>query len=125
MVSAKGRVFYLCDETLTGVDMAVPDQWFLSARDAFSGTLLWKIPVSDWGTQYHNTLPGTGKGASNGRFVMPPNINRRMVAIGDTVYITPGARAPVTAFDAATGEKKRVYPETRPLPMNSFMTVDG
>jgi len=34
------------------------------------------------------------------------------VAVGDTVYVTLGAAAPVTALDAATGKEKRVYAET-------------
>jgi outer membrane protein assembly factor BamB len=35
-----------------------------------------------------------------------------MVAVDDTVYVTLGATAPVTALDAATGARKRVYAET-------------
>ncbi len=34
------------------------------------------------------------------------------MALEDTVYATPGLDAPITAFDAATGEKLREYPET-------------
>jgi len=112
MVSAGGRLFYLCDETLTCVDGTVPDKWFLTARDAFSGVLLWKCPVPNWGTKYQSGIPGTGSGVTNGRFSMPTHIGKRLVAVGDTVYVTLGAKAPVTALDAATGNKKRVYAET-------------
>ena len=112
MVSASGRLFYLCDETLTCVDGTVPDQWFLIARDAFSGVLLWKRPVQPWGSQALSGTPGTGAGSTTGRFTMPPNIGKRLVAVGDTVYVTLGAKAPVTALDAATGRERRVYAET-------------
>ena len=112
MVSAGGRVFYLCDETLTGVDGTVPDKWFLVARDAFSGVLLWKRPVPRWGSSELSGTPATGTGSTVGRFTMPPDLGKRLVAVGDTVYVTLGAAAPVTALDAATGRQRRVYAET-------------
>ena len=34
------------------------------------------------------------------------------MAVGDTVYVTLGATAPVTALDAATGQERRTYAET-------------
>jgi SAM-dependent methyltransferase len=37
MVSAAGRLFYICDETLSGAGESVPSKWFVVARDAFSG----------------------------------------------------------------------------------------
>ncbi|MHC5053399.1 MAG: outer membrane protein assembly factor BamB family protein [Planctomycetota bacterium] len=112
MVSARGRLFYICDETLTCVDGTVPDRWFLTARDAFSGVVLWKRPVPAWGSKDMSGVPGTGHGFTNGRFSMPLHAGKRLVAVGDTVYVTLGAAAPVTALDAATGEERRVYPET-------------
>ena len=112
MVSAGGRVFWICDETLRGIDGTVPDRWFLSARDAFSGVLLWKRAVPHWGSQELSGTPGNGAGSTNGRFSMPPNLAKRLVAVGDTVYVTLGAAAPVTALDAATGEERRTYAGT-------------
>jgi len=112
MVSAGGRLFYLGDETLTCVDGRVPDKWFLTARDAFSGVMLWKRRVPQWGTQQLSGTPGTGQGVTTGRFTAPPHIGKRLVAVGDTVYVTLGATAPVAALDAATGRQKRVYPGT-------------
>ena len=41
-----------------------------------------------------------------------PHAGKRLVAVGDTVFVTLGADAPVSALDAATGEVKRVYAET-------------
>jgi outer membrane protein assembly factor BamB len=112
MVSAGGRLFYICDETLTCVDGTVPSQWFLVARDAFSGVLLWKVPVPNWGSFAFSGTPGSGRGVTAGRFTMPQDIGKRLVAVGDTVYVTLGATAPVTALDAATGKVKQTYTGT-------------
>ncbi len=113
MVSAGGRLFYICDETLTCIDGTVPSKWFVVARDAFSGVLLWKRPVPDWGSAEFSATPDNGEGvASVGRFTMPTHVGKRLVAVEDCVYVTLGAAAPVTALDAATGEVKQVYAET-------------
>ncbi|MEA3367472.1 MAG: PQQ-binding-like beta-propeller repeat protein, partial [Planctomycetota bacterium] len=53
-----------------------------------------------------------GHGAVVPRFTMPPQIYKRLVAVGDAVYVTLGAGAPVTALDAVTGRERRVYEET-------------
>jgi len=112
MVSARGRLFAICDETLTCVDDSVPSQWRLVARDAFSGVLLWKRPVPHWGSTELSGTASTGHGVTVGRFTMPLHVAKRLVAVGDTVYVTLGATAPVTALDAATGIERRVYAET-------------
>ncbi len=112
MVSAGGRLFAICDETLNGAGDAVPSQWFLVARDAFSGVLLWKKPVPNWGSYAFSGTADTGGEISVGRFTMPPHAAKRLVAVGDTVYVTLGATAAVSALDAATGEVERVYAET-------------
>ena len=113
MVSAQGRLFYICDETLTGVDGTVPSQWFLVARDAFSGVLLWKRRIPTWDSKDFSGTPDASQGGIVGRFTMPPNLGKRLVAVEDTVFVTLGVDAPVTALDAATGEPKRVYQATR------------
>ena len=112
MVSAGGRLFCICDETLSCADGTVPARWALVARDAFSGVLLWKRPMLEWGSDVFSGTPGTGAGVSVGRFTMPPNVSKRLVAVGDTVYVTLGPTAPVSALDAATGVQKRVYAGT-------------
>jgi len=112
MVSANGRLFAIVDETLTCVDGTVPSTWFLTARDAFSGVLLWKRPVPQWDSKDFSGTQGEGRGVTTGRFTMPPHVGKRLVAVGDTVYATLGAGAPVTALDAATGKTLRVYAET-------------
>jgi len=112
MVSARGRLFAICDETLTCVDASVPDKWFLVARDAFSGVLLWKRRVRPWGSPPFSGVTNVGHGVTTGRFTMPQHVAKRLVAVGQTVYATLGARAPITALDAATGQTRRVYADT-------------
>jgi len=112
MVSAGGRLFYICDETLTCVDGTVPSKWFVVARDAFSGVLLWKRPVPKWGSEQFSGTPNTGHGITVGRFTMPTHVGKRLVAVGDAVFVTLGPSAPVTALDAATGKVRHVYDET-------------
>jgi outer membrane protein assembly factor BamB len=113
MVSAAGRLFYICDETLTGAGPDAVSKWRLVARDAFSGVLLWKVPVPVWGSAQFSGTPDIGGGAGSvGRFTMPPNLGKRLVAFGDKVYVTLGPRAPVTVLHAATGKTHRIYKET-------------
>ena len=120
MVSAGGRLFSIVDETLAGVDGTVPSQWRLVARDAFSGVLLWKRDVPQWGSM---NFSGTADNAGVGRFTMPPHVAKRLVAVGDTVYVTLGAEAPVTALDAASGKERRVYAET--VNADEVLCLDG
>ncbi|MBC8876155.1 MAG: PQQ-binding-like beta-propeller repeat protein [Planctomycetes bacterium] len=107
MVSARGRVFYICDEGPASIGGPVPDKWRLVARDAFNGVLLWKRPVPDWGWQAWSP-----KQPMNLRWGNPRFIHRRLVAVEDRVYVTLGYSAPVTAMDAATGKTIRVYEDT-------------
>jgi len=124
MVSANGRLFCICDETLTCAGETIPSKWSLIARDAFSGVLLWKHPMSKWGSEEFSGTPDTGLGvASVGRFTMPPDIGKRLVAVGETVYVTLSPDAPVTALDAATGEVKHVYTDTAGA--DEILCVDG
>ncbi len=100
LVSAHGRLFYIIDEGPTAAVIA-PPAWRLVARDAFNGLLLWKREVGPW--EGHFRLFRSG----------PPAIARRLVAVGDRVYATPGYGKRVAAFDAATGETVRTYDATR------------
>ncbi|MHC4745381.1 MAG: outer membrane protein assembly factor BamB family protein, partial [Planctomycetota bacterium] len=43
----------------------------------------------------------------------PAQLPRRLVAIGDRVYVTIGIDAPVSELDAATGETVKTYPQTK------------
>ncbi|MBN2291928.1 MAG: hypothetical protein JXM70_05850, partial [Pirellulales bacterium] len=109
LVTAKGRLFAIVDEapiSLAGRH-ALPDKWVLSARDAFNGVPLWKVPIRRWGWRewkpsWFNTRPGD----------VPLNIQKRLVANGDDVYATLGYYAPVSRLDAKTGKILRTYENT-------------
>ncbi len=99
MVSAAGRLFYIFDEGSTAC-IQLPSEWKLIARDAFNGTILWKRSIDDW----HPHLWPFKSG--------PAQLPRRLVAVGDTVYVTLGLNAPLCAIDAATGKTLRTYKHT-------------
>jgi len=109
LVTARGRLFYIADEapiSLLG-DHSLPDKWFLTARDAFNGVLLWKVPIKDWGWRawkpsWFTPRPGD----------IPLNIQKRLVAVKDKLYVTLGYHAPVSRLDAKTGKVLKTYEGT-------------
>ncbi|UCF14413.1 MAG: PQQ-binding-like beta-propeller repeat protein [Phycisphaerales bacterium] len=100
LVSTGGRIFYILDEASLS-SIRVTPQWRLIARDAFNGTLLWKKKVGAWFPHIVN-WGGT-----------PRQLQRKLVAVDDLVYVTLGIHAPVTEVDAATGRTIRVYDGTK------------
>ncbi|MFP4058184.1 MAG: PQQ-binding-like beta-propeller repeat protein [Candidatus Brocadiia bacterium] len=98
-VSAGGRLFAIVDEGPIA-SVAAPPEWRLVARDAFGGVLLWKRPVEPWEDPLRPFRSG------------PAELPRRLVAVGDRVYVTLGYGQPVTALDAATGQTLRTYEGT-------------
>ncbi len=120
LVTAQGRLFYIYDEapiSLVGAH-PLPDKWFLAARDAFNGVLLWKVPIRRWGwREWKNTWFTNRPGD------FPLNIQKRLVAIGDKVYVTLGYRAPVSELDARTGEILKTYDGTEGT--GEILYVDG
>jgi outer membrane protein assembly factor BamB len=114
VVSAQGRLFYIldeCAETSAGMG-GMPERWQLIARDAFNGVELWKRPIAQWGTSYWMSMGKDGRRLEGGRLSQPPEVLRRLVAVGDKVFVTLGLFAPVSALDAATGEEIRCYEGT-------------
>jgi len=99
LVSSKGRLFTVEDRA-SAEHPALPGKFALVARDAFNGIVLWQRPFPDW--QPVNIYT---------KFT-PAQLQRRLVAAGDTVYCTPGYSAPVTALDAATGKVLKTYEGT-------------
>jgi len=98
-VSAGGRLFYIIDEGLP-TSILLPSKWSLVARDAFNGTTLWKRPIPTWVNHLWPFKAG------------PAQLPRRLVAVGDRVFVTLGNNAPVSMLDAATGTTLRTYAET-------------
>ncbi|MHC4400786.1 MAG: outer membrane protein assembly factor BamB family protein, partial [Planctomycetota bacterium] len=99
VVSAGGRIFYIADQG-PAATLRKPAEWKLLARDAYNGLLLWELPIGKW----FSHLCGWTQG--------PRQLQRKLVAVGDRVYVTLGFHAPLTALDAATGETVKVYPDT-------------
>jgi outer membrane protein assembly factor BamB len=99
LVSTNGRIFYIADEASIASIRQTP-QWYLVARDAFNGIQLWKKPISLWFPHIVNW----GQ--------TPRQLQRKLVAVGNRVYVTLGLHAPLTVVDAANGEILKVYEDT-------------
>ncbi len=100
LVSSNGRIFYLIDEGLRN-HIYMPQRWTLIARDAFNGTILWKHQMDDW-------FPHTWPFKSG-----PGDAPRKLVAVGDMVYVSLGFTEPLTCINATTGETIRTYEQTK------------
>jgi len=99
MVSTGGRVFAIMDEG-PPASLAQPPKWSLVARDAFNGVVLWTKPLGKWEDTHRPFRSG------------PTELARRLVAVGDRVYVTLGYGQGVTALDTATGKVVRTYAGT-------------
>jgi len=100
LVATGGRIFYVIDEGLRN-HIFLPSKWVLIARDAFNGTVLWRRNLKDW---YPNNWP-----LKSG----PGQFPRRLVAVGNMVFVTFGQTEPLTAIDAVTGKTIRTYESTK------------
>ncbi|MCD6303552.1 MAG: PQQ-binding-like beta-propeller repeat protein, partial [Planctomycetes bacterium] len=100
MVATGGRVFYVIDEGLRR-HIFLPSRWTLVARDAFNGTVLWKLALGDW---YHHNWP-----LKSG----PGQFPRRLAAGGGKVFVTSSQTSPLMAVDAVTGKTIRTYAGTK------------
>ncbi len=116
MVSAHGKLFYIVDEAPMSMSGAAPDKWSLVARDAFNGLELWRIPIGDWGWR-------SWAKQFTVRFTIPTHMPRRLVAVGDRVYVTLGFNAPLTELDAGTGKILRTFEATQFT--DEILCVDG
>ena len=97
VTSSNGRIFYILDEGEISL-IHRPSKWKLIARDAFNGKLLWKRDISRWITQLANFRAG------------PAQMPRRLVSVGDRVFVTLGLDAPVEMLDAVTGKTLHTFP---------------
>jgi outer membrane protein assembly factor BamB/ubiquinone/menaquinone biosynthesis C-methylase UbiE len=109
LVTARGRLYYIVNEAPTSLagPESPPDKWFLTGRDAFNGVVLWKVPIRQWGWRewkpsWFTPRPG----------VIPINLDKRVVAVGDHVFATLGYRAPVSKLDGRTGEILQTFDNT-------------
>jgi outer membrane protein assembly factor BamB len=96
MVSMDGRLFHVMDEG-SRVSPLLPAKWRLVAQDAFNGAVLWKRDLPSWHTHLWPVKSG------------PAQLQRRLVATGDAVYLPLGVGAPVSALDPRTGRTIRTF----------------
>lgn len=99
MVSAGGRIFYLLDEG-PEVSLFLPADWELVARDAYNGKTLWKRPFKQWVSPLFPYKSG------------PTQMTRRLVAVGDRLFIAANLDEGVTVVDAANGRTIRTLDKT-------------
>jgi outer membrane protein assembly factor BamB len=117
MTTSNGRVFYVYDEGPVS-RIHQPPEWKLIARDAFNGKLLWKRDFPEWMTHLYFFRSG------------PLQLSRRLVSVGDEVFVTLGFEAPVGKLNAATGQTVLTYKgskETEELIVNgdTLLVVKG
>ncbi len=120
LVGSGRRLFYFVNDapiSATG-QHALPDKWFLAARDAFNGILLWKIPVKQWG--WREWKESWFKSRAG---VFPLNLHRRVVGAGERLFVTLGYHAPVSEVNAATGEISKTFKGTENT--NEILHLDG
>ena len=99
MVSMNGKLFYVMDEG-SRLSPVLPEKWTLVCRDAFNGIVLWKRPLPSWHTRWWPVKSG------------PTQAMRRLVALGDKLYVPLGVGAPLSELDAATGKTTRTFEGT-------------
>ncbi len=99
MVSAGGKIFYIMDEG-PRASITLPAKWSLIARDAFNGVILWKRTLPSWHTHLWPLKSG------------PAQLPRRLIALGDTVYLPLGIGEALSALDSETGEVRRTFDGT-------------
>jgi len=99
LVTAAGRLFYLLDEG-PKVSLFLPADWELIARDAYNGKLLWKRPFERWVSPLFKYKSG------------PTQMTRRIVAVGERLFVAANLDEGVTVIDAATGRTIRTLDKT-------------
>ncbi len=113
-LTANGRLFSIINDVPSGLSV-LPDRLFFTARDAFNGLLLWKIPMlrtretSGPEDEKQRNMPSLGTG-----LLYEPNTRAeiRAVASDDTVFLAFGKSGEVLSFDAATGEHLKTFSGT-------------
>ena len=100
MACAAGRVFFINDGG-SSLSIHLPPNWSLIARDAFNGNVLWTKDIPKWVNPLWPLKSG------------PATTPRRLVAMGDDLFVTLGLDEPVSLLSGKTGEVIQVFPETR------------
>ena len=85
-----------------------------SARDAFSGVLLWKRPVPQWDAREHSGTSDISGSGVVGRFTMPAHAGKRLVAVGEKRPNHAPSQASLIVQSAIDVE----YHDPNPLPIH-------
>ncbi|RMF92591.1 MAG: hypothetical protein D6741_14745 [Planctomycetota bacterium] len=99
VVGDAGRIFYIVDDGPIGFLRQRPS-WKVVARNAFNGAFLWERSVSEWFPHIVNW----GE--------TPKQLQRKLVAVSEAVYVAPGLFAALQKLDAATGDHVMTYEGT-------------
>ena len=91
VVVEKGRLLWIIDLGSPHAPF-LPSRWLLEARDAWSGTRLWRRDIPKWWPVMYPFKS------------MPSQLPRRLAADGERVYVTLDIAAPVSVLDAKTGK---------------------
>ncbi|MCH5377403.1 MAG: PQQ-like beta-propeller repeat protein, partial [Planctomycetes bacterium] len=104
LVSAGGRVFHFLDKGTFLFDKGGASQrWSLIARDAFNGGLLWKKVLEGYGQPFFEDV--AGQAVRDFVWRTPLSMNRRLVAVGDRVFVALSYRgSALSILDAASGK---------------------
>ncbi|MDP6634616.1 MAG: PQQ-binding-like beta-propeller repeat protein [Phycisphaerae bacterium] len=126
MISARGRLFYIWDENPIGMtDKRFGENWKLIARDAFNGAVLWKRPIARWDWRQWHAASRWDDHRERAKMLrmLPASLPRRLVAVGNRVYVTLGYTAPVSVLDAETGQELRKLTGTEMT--DEILHIDG
>lgn len=110
MVSDGGRIYYVMDEGKNW-SVLLPSEFFLVARDAYNGTVLWKKPLASWDEHLWPLKSG------------PAQLPRRLVVHGRRLYLPLGMAEPLSVVDADTGDVLATYAETKSA--EEVLVADG
>jgi outer membrane protein assembly factor BamB len=88
------------EDRAPALSIALPAEWRLVARDAFNGVTLWELPIQAW----QSSKTGFRSG--------PVQLPRRLVAVGDRVFVALEYDGPLVCLDAATGTTQKTYQGT-------------
>jgi len=102
-------MYYIVDEGPSANPAAAPS-WYVAARDAFNGALLWKRPMDSWANHMRKFRSG------------PVQLPRTLVTAGGKVYLPLGLNTPVSVLDGKTGELLGDLPGTSPA---EEIIIDG
>ena len=99
MVSLNGKVFYILDDG-PQVNVKLPAQWKLVARDAYNGAKLWERKLGKW-VQQRSYKSG------------PAFVMRLLVAAENKLFTVDEIYGHLVVIDQTTGKKLYEYPETK------------